>query len=124
MHEETLSHVSGSSFSSAQALLDYDCEEPVDLLVSGVPSDPRDVAAGEARPVADVLTFDDHEKSCESCRKAGYALGGRGLVRLTRVTAARRPGNWVALCLEGKRLFVESWTALGLNLPEYAQEAT
>jgi hypothetical protein len=122
LQEEAIPHVNSSSFSSAQALLDYDCEEPIDLLVSGVPSDPRDVATGEARPMADVLTFDDHEKSCESCRKASYALRGRGFARLTREMVARRTGNWLALCLEGKRLFVESWSALGLGLPTYAQE--
>jgi hypothetical protein len=124
VQEEALPHVNSGSFSSAQALLDYDCEEPIDLLLQGVPSDPRDVAAGEARSLADVLierTFAEHEKSCEPCRKAEYALSGRGLVRLTRVAAARRPGNWLSLCPEGKRLFVESWSALGLGLPEYAR---
>ena len=124
MQEEAIPHVPGGSFSSTQALLDYDCEEPVDLLVSGVPSDPRDVAASEARPVADVLierTFGEHEKSCEPCRKAGYTLGGRGLVRLTRTEFAQRPATWRLLCPAGKLLFIESWAALGLGIPEYAR---
>jgi hypothetical protein len=120
VQEETLPHISAGPFSSAQALLDYDSEEPVDLLLQGVSSAPRDVESGEARSVADILTFDDHAKTCERCRAADYASAGRGLVRLTREMAARRPRSWLSLCLEGKRLFIDSWTALGLGLPEYA----
>lgn len=59
---------------------------------------PNDVAVEQ--PVA---TLDDHVKSCEPCRKA------------------RRPVTWNLLCPEGKRLFTESWRALGLGLPEYAK---
>ncbi len=107
VQEEAIPHVVPSPLSCAQALLDYECDEPV-------------VAVVEERAV-DVVTFDDHEKVCEICRKANYALGGRGLVRLSRVMVARRHMNWFALCLVGKQFFLESWTALGLGLPEYAQ---
>jgi len=121
VHEEALSHVTPGSLGSAQALLEYGCEEPIDLLVSDVPSASRDIAASEARAVADVLTFDDHAKGCEQCRRAGYALGAaRGLARLTREMVARRTVTWQALCSEGKRIFMENWSALGLGLPEYA----
>lgn len=126
MQEEAIPHVTAGSNGRAQALLEYGCEEPFDLLVSGVSSAPRDVGGREARSVADVLdeTFDEHEKSCEACRKAKHSLGNasmRGLARLTRVSATRRPATWQLLCPEGKRLFITSWTSLGLGLPEYAR---
>lgn len=125
VQEEAISHVSAGALRSTEALLEYGCEEPVDLLVHDVPSDPRDVAGGEERSVADVLTFDEHEKGCETCRRAGYSLAPtRGLARMTRVNAARRPVTWLGLCPVGQQTFIESWTALGLALPEYAQEPT
>lgn len=74
--------------------------------------------------MANLVTFDVHVKTCEACRQSEYARGAaaRGLVRFTRETAARRAVAWRALCLEGKQIFVESWRALGLGLPEYVQE--
>lgn len=123
VQEEAVPHGARSSVSSEAPLLDYGCEEPVDLLVQGVQGVPRDVAAGEARPVADVLSFDEHEKICESCRRAGYSVKGKGLAPFTRATTAGRPLVWRALCEEGRRSVTACWTALGLGLPEYARES-
>ena len=122
VQEEAVPHVARSSVSSTTPLLDYGCEEPVDLLVQGAQGVPRDVESGEARPVADVLTFDEHEKICESCRRAGYSVKGKGLAPFTRATTAGRPLVWRALCDDGRRIVTVHWTALGLGLPDYAQE--
>ncbi len=121
VHEEAVSHVRGSASGRAEALLEYGCEEPVDLLLHDVPSAPRDVESSAPRAVADVL-IGDHMDVCPSCRTAGYAHLGRGLPQLTRESAARRSVAWLSLCPEGKQIFVASWTALGLSLPEYARE--
>ena len=122
VYEEAISHVPSGPPGSAEALLDYDSEESLDLLVQGVSGAPRDVTASEERPVADVLTFDDHEKSCETCRKAKHSRKGRGLVRLTRTEFAQRSATWRLLCPEGKQFFTEGWVALGLGMPDYARE--
>lgn len=120
VHEEAIPHVERREGSREEALLEYGCEEPVDLLVQGVSSDPRDVQSGEARAVADVL-IGEHTEGCEACRKSGYVHVGRGLPTFTRESAARQSAAWLALCLTGKQAFITSWRALGLGLPEYAQ---
>ena len=127
VQQEALPHGTAGSKRRAKVVLANGRQKPVDLLLHDMQSAPRDVVPvpQAERLVADVVMFDEHWWFCEVCRKAGHGLGTaatKGLVKMSPEIAARRTVSWQALCDDGRRIFIESWIALGIGLPDYAQE--